>query len=159
MRNIAAGASAIDLKRGLDRAAKTAIESLKTLSRLENVTLDALGRAERVVVNREHTTIIGGKGERKAIEGRCQELRTLIAAATSDYDRETRNGMPPRRELQRLEHAVEIVDDAGIEPIDVDGRLPGVTSSLNSARWSKSGKYRYGYAVRGHHGYGPKTGS
>jgi chaperonin GroEL len=56
--------------------------------KLENVTLDALGRAERVVVDREHTTIIGGKGDRKGIDGRCQELRTQIATTTSDYDRE-----------------------------------------------------------------------
>lgn len=39
-------------------------------------------------VDREHTTIIGGKGDRKAIDGRCQELRRQIADATSDYDRE-----------------------------------------------------------------------
>jgi chaperonin GroEL len=56
--------------------------------KLETVTLDSLGRAERVIVDREHTTIIGGKGDRKAIDGRCQELRTQIAATTSDYDRE-----------------------------------------------------------------------
>jgi chaperonin GroEL len=56
--------------------------------RLENVTMAHLGRAARVVVGREHTTIVGGKGERSAIAGRCQELRTQIAAATSDYDRE-----------------------------------------------------------------------
>jgi chaperonin GroEL len=56
--------------------------------RLENVTLDALGRAARVVVDREHTTIVGGKGDRHGIDGRCQELRTQIADTTSDYDRE-----------------------------------------------------------------------
>jgi chaperonin GroEL len=56
--------------------------------RLENVTLEHLGRASRVVVDREHTTIIGGKGDTRAIEGRCQELRRQIADATSDYDRE-----------------------------------------------------------------------
>jgi chaperonin GroEL len=56
--------------------------------RLANVTLDHLGRASRVVVDREHTTIVGGKGDRAAIEGRCQELRAQIAATTSDYDRE-----------------------------------------------------------------------
>jgi chaperonin GroEL len=56
--------------------------------RLENVTLDHLGRAARIVVDREHTTIIGGKGEKTAIDGRCQELRKQIADATSDYDRE-----------------------------------------------------------------------
>ena len=56
--------------------------------RLENVTLETLGRAERVVVDREHTTVIGGRGDRKAIDGRCQEIRTQIAASTSDYDKE-----------------------------------------------------------------------
>jgi chaperonin GroEL len=56
--------------------------------RLENVTLEHLGHAARVVVDREHTTIVGGKGDRRAIEGRCQELRKQIADTTSDYDRE-----------------------------------------------------------------------
>jgi len=56
--------------------------------RLENVTMAHLGRASRVVVGREHTTIVGGKGDRAAIDGRCQELRTQIADTTSDYDRE-----------------------------------------------------------------------
>jgi len=56
--------------------------------RLENVTADHLGRATRVVVDREHTTIIGGKGDKAAIAGRCQELRRQIAETTSDYDRE-----------------------------------------------------------------------
>ena len=56
--------------------------------RLENVTLEHLGHAARVVVDREHTTIIGGKGDKATIEGRCQELRKQIADTTSDYDRE-----------------------------------------------------------------------
>jgi chaperonin GroEL len=56
--------------------------------RLENVTPEHLGRASRVVVDRERTTIVGGKGDKRAIDGRCQELRKQIADATSDYDRE-----------------------------------------------------------------------
>jgi chaperonin GroEL len=56
--------------------------------KLENVTLEHLGRAARVIVDREHTTIIGGKGNKAAIAGRCQELRKQIADSTSDYDRE-----------------------------------------------------------------------
>jgi chaperonin GroEL len=56
--------------------------------RLENVTLEQLGRASRVVADRDHTTIVGGKGEKRAIEGRCQELRKQIADTTSEYDRE-----------------------------------------------------------------------
>ena len=56
--------------------------------RLENVTLEHLGHASRVVIDREHTTIIGGKGDKRGIDGRCQELRKQIADTTSDYDRE-----------------------------------------------------------------------
>ena len=56
--------------------------------KLENVTIDHLGRAARVVVDKDKTTIVGGKGDRKAIDGRCVELRKQIADTTSDYDRE-----------------------------------------------------------------------
>jgi chaperonin GroEL len=56
--------------------------------RLENVTQTHFGRAARVVVDHEHTTIVGGKGDKRAIDGRCQELRKQIEDTTSDYDRE-----------------------------------------------------------------------
>ena len=56
--------------------------------KLENVNLEDLGRAQRVVIDRDTTTIIGGAGTREAIEGRCTELRQQIQETTSDYDRE-----------------------------------------------------------------------
>jgi chaperonin GroEL len=56
--------------------------------KLEHVTLTDLGQAKRVVVDRENTTIVGGAGDKHAIEGRCNELRKQIEKATSDYDRE-----------------------------------------------------------------------
>jgi chaperonin GroEL len=56
--------------------------------KLENVTLADLGRAKKVVVTKDDTTIIEGAGDRSAIEGRCKELRKLIEDTTSDYDRE-----------------------------------------------------------------------
>jgi chaperonin GroEL len=56
--------------------------------RLENITLADLGRAKRVVVDKDNTTIVGGAGTREAIEGRCQELRKQIEDTTSEYDRE-----------------------------------------------------------------------
>jgi chaperonin GroEL len=56
--------------------------------KLERVTPEHLGRSARVVVDREHTTIVGGKGEKRLIDARCQELRKQIADTTSDYDRE-----------------------------------------------------------------------
>jgi chaperonin GroEL len=55
---------------------------------LEHVSLADLGRAKRVVVTRDDTTIIAGGGARPAIEGRCKELRRQIQDTTSDYDRE-----------------------------------------------------------------------
>jgi len=56
--------------------------------KLEHVKLEDLGRAKRVVVDRENTTLIGGAGAKQTIAGRCDELRRLIKDATSDYDRE-----------------------------------------------------------------------
>jgi chaperonin GroEL len=55
---------------------------------LENVQLSQLGRAKRVVVDKDNTTIIGGAGERKNIEARMQQIRAQIDKATSDYDKE-----------------------------------------------------------------------
>jgi len=56
--------------------------------KLESVKLEDLGRAKRVTVNKDNTTIIDGSGDRKAIEGRIKQLRTQIEETTSDYDRE-----------------------------------------------------------------------
>jgi chaperonin GroEL len=56
--------------------------------KLEDVKLEQLGRARRVVVDKDNTTIIGGAGDRKAIEGRMAQIRHEIDKATSDYDKE-----------------------------------------------------------------------
>ena len=56
--------------------------------KLENIGIESLGKAKRVVVDKDNTTIIGGGGEKKAIEGRAAEIRKLIADTTSEYDRE-----------------------------------------------------------------------
>jgi len=56
--------------------------------KLENIELSQLGRAQRVVLDRENTTIIGGAGDKKAIEGRKVQLRQQIEKPTSDYDME-----------------------------------------------------------------------
>jgi chaperonin GroEL len=56
--------------------------------KLEDVELTQLGRAKRVVVDKDNTTIIGGAGDRKAIEGRMAQIRREIEKATSDYDKE-----------------------------------------------------------------------
>src|SRR5262249_47401407 len=56
--------------------------------KLENVRLEDLGRAKKIIVDKDNTTIIEGAGKRAAIEGRVKQLRTQIAETTSDYDRE-----------------------------------------------------------------------
>jgi chaperonin GroEL len=55
---------------------------------LEKVTLEQLGHAKRVVVDKDNTTIIGGGGDRKRIEGRIEQIRREIEKTTSDYDKE-----------------------------------------------------------------------
>jgi chaperonin GroEL len=56
--------------------------------KLENLTLDELGTAKKVTIDKDNTTLIEGAGEKKAIEGRVKQLRTQIEEVTSDYDRE-----------------------------------------------------------------------
>jgi chaperonin GroEL len=56
--------------------------------KLENVEIGQLGRAKRVVADKDNTTIIGGGGERKAIDGRIQQIKREIEKSTSDYDKE-----------------------------------------------------------------------
>lgn len=56
--------------------------------KLEHVTLDMLGQAEKVVVDKEHTTIIGGKGDPEQIKARIEQIKKQIQETTSDYDRE-----------------------------------------------------------------------
>ena len=56
--------------------------------KLENVGIESLGKAKRVIVDKDTTTIIGGGGDKEAINGRAAEIRKLIADTTSEYDRE-----------------------------------------------------------------------
>ena len=55
---------------------------------LEHATLEQLGRAKRIVVDKDNTTIIGGAGDRKRIDGRIEQIRREIEKTTSDYDKE-----------------------------------------------------------------------
>jgi chaperonin GroEL len=60
----------------------------ETLIKLEGVRLEDFGRAKRVTVDKDNTTIVDGGGHGKGIEGRIKQLRTQIDDTTSDYDRE-----------------------------------------------------------------------
>jgi chaperonin GroEL len=56
--------------------------------KLESITLDMLGRADKVIVDKDNTTIVGGKGSKEAIQARIEQIRKQIQETTSDYDRE-----------------------------------------------------------------------
>ena len=90
--------------------------------KLENVTIDQLGKAKRVVIDKDSTTIVGGGGAKAAIDGRCKELRKQIEETTSDYDKEKlrerlaklsggvaviRVGAPSEAESKKLKEAFE----------------------------------------------------
>ena len=107
--------------------------------KLENVDPSDLGRAKRVVIDRDNTTIIGGAGDKEAIEGRKQEIRKQIEKTTSDYDREKleerlaklsggvaviRVGAPSEAEMKSRKEALE--DAIGATKAAVaEGIVPG----------------------------------
>jgi chaperonin GroEL len=97
--------------------------------RLENVTLEHLGRAARVVVDREHTTIVGGKGEKRLIDARCQELRTQIKETTSDYDREKLE-----ERLAKLSGGVAVIRVGAPSEAEMKSRRDGFDDAIHAMR-------------------------
>ena len=106
---------------------------------LASLKLTDLGRASRVVINKDNTTIIGGAGDKAAIEGRCQEIRKQIEKTTSDYDREKleerlaklsggvaviRVGAPSEAEMKSRKEALEDAISATKAAI-AEGVVPG----------------------------------
>jgi chaperonin GroEL len=96
---------------------------------LENVTEEHLGRAARVVVDRDHTTIVGGKGDKRAIEGRCQELRKQIAETTSDYDREKLE-----ERLAKLAGGVAVIHVGAPSEAEMKSRHEAFDDALHATR-------------------------
>ena len=107
--------------------------------KLENVTVEQLGKAKRVVIDKDTTTIVGGAGAKAAIDGRCRELRKQIDETTSDYDKEKlqerlakltggvaviRVGAPSESEAKKLKEAFEDAISATKAAI-AEGVLPG----------------------------------
>jgi chaperonin GroEL len=107
--------------------------------KMENLTLKELGRAKRVVIDKDKTTIIEGAGEKGAIEGRCNELRRQIEKCTSDYDKEKlqerlaklaggiaviRVGAPSETEMKNRKEAIEDAISATKAAL-AEGIVPG----------------------------------
>lgn len=98
-------------------------------TRLESVTLDQLGRAARVIVAREHTTIVGGRGDKAAIDGRCQELRTQISQVTSDYDREKLE-----ERLAKLSGGVAVIRVGAPAEAEMKSRREALDDAIHATR-------------------------
>lgn len=97
--------------------------------RLENLKLTDLGRAQRVVVGREHTTIIGGAGEKPAIEGRCLEIRRQIDKAASDYDREKL-----QERLAKLSGGVAVIKVGAPSEAEMKSRKEALEDAISSTK-------------------------
>jgi chaperonin GroEL len=119
----------------------------ETGRKLETATVQDLGRAEKIVSDKENTTIVGGKGEKSGIEGRIREIRAEIDKSTSDYDREKlqerlaklsggvaiiRVGAATETELKEKKHRVEDALSAARAAVE-EGIVPGGEISLINA--------------------------
>ncbi|HKH32976.1 MAG TPA: chaperonin GroEL, partial [Beijerinckiaceae bacterium] len=97
--------------------------------KLENVTLDMLGRAKRVRIEKENTTIIDGAGKRKDIEGRVAQIKAQIEETTSDYDREKL-----QERLAKLAGGVAVIRVGGATEVEVKEKKDRVDDALNATR-------------------------
>jgi chaperonin GroEL len=97
--------------------------------KLENVTLDMLGRAKRVSITKEDTTIVDGSGKKKDIEARVGQIKAQIEETTSDYDREKL-----QERLAKLAGGVAVIRVGGATEVEVKERKDRVDDALNATR-------------------------
>src|ERR671921_1007128 len=97
--------------------------------KLENVTLDMLGRAKRVRIEKENTTIIDGAGKKADIEARVGQIKAQIEETTSDYDREKL-----QERLAKLAGGVAVIRVGGATEVEVKERKDRVDDALNATR-------------------------
>src|SRR5262244_1228434 len=97
--------------------------------KLENVTLNMLGRAKRVRIEKENTTVIDGAGKKKDIEGRINQIKVQIEETTSDYDKEKL-----QERLAKLSGGVAIIKVGGSTEVEVKERKDRVDDALHSTR-------------------------
>ncbi len=97
--------------------------------KLENVTLQMLGRAKKVVVEKENTTIVNGAGKKSEIEGRISQIKAQIEETTSDYDREKL-----QERLAKLAGGVAVIRVGGATEIEVKERKDRVDDAMHATR-------------------------
>jgi chaperonin GroEL len=97
--------------------------------KLESVTLDMLGRAKKVSITKENTTIVDGAGQKSDIEGRVAQIKAQIEETTSDYDREKL-----QERLAKLAGGVAVIRVGGSTEIEVKERKDRIDDALNATR-------------------------
>ncbi len=97
--------------------------------KLENVTMDMLGTAKKVIITKEETTVVEGAGKKKDIEGRCHQIRSQIEETSSDYDKEKL-----QERLAKLAGGVAVIRVGGATEVEVKERRDRVDDALNSTR-------------------------
>jgi chaperonin GroEL len=97
--------------------------------KLENVSIDMLGRAKKVSITKEETTIVDGAGKKSDIQGRCNQIRQQIEETTSDYDREKL-----QERLAKLAGGVAVIRVGGATEVEVKERKDRVEDAMNATR-------------------------
>jgi len=97
--------------------------------KLENVTLDMLGKAKKVSISKEETTIVDGAGKKKDIEGRINQIKAQIEETTSDYDKEKL-----QERLAKLAGGVAVIRVGGASEVEVKEKKDRVDDALNATR-------------------------
>ena len=97
--------------------------------KLENVTLDMLGQAKKIEIDKDNTTIVDGAGKKKDIKARCEQIRAQVEETTSDYDKEKL-----QERLAKLAGGVAIIHVGGATEIEVKERKDRVEDAMSSTR-------------------------
>ncbi|MFL6796302.1 MAG: chaperonin GroEL [Xanthobacteraceae bacterium] len=97
--------------------------------KLENVNLQMLGRAKKVTIDKENTTVVGGAGKKADIEGRIAQIKAQIEETTSDYDREKL-----QERLAKLAGGVAVIQVGGATEVEVKERKDRVDDAMHATR-------------------------
>src|SRR6266568_4237775 len=97
--------------------------------KLENATLNDLGQAKRIVIDKDNTTIVGGKGKSEAIQGRIKEIKAAIEKSTSDYDKEKL-----QERLAKLAGGVAVINVGAATETEMKEKKARVEDALHATR-------------------------
>ena len=140
LKAVAAGMNPMDLKRGIDKPVGLVLEDIAILTggqvisedlgiKLESVTLDMLGKAKKVSITKDDTTIVEGVGGKDEIEARVAQIKRQIEDTTSDYDKEKL-----QERLAKLAGGVAVLRVGGSTEVEVKEKKDRVDDALNATR-------------------------